>query len=333
MKGRSDVEASVKIQARQNASPNSNPQVKPTKTSMSSPLSVKRRRVEDNTTRLAKPFRSPLRSSSSVSQTKDNNHNLIPTPYLPSTLAHSTFAYSSIPETPTKVERAPSTAKPKSTPVRKQHAFATSSKRTDPDEFAAQRAITKLELQIRSVKNEVDALKQANQVSSTDTDAELEILVQKWRIASQTAAEELFGTVKERVNRMGGVAAWRESEKNKYDRSNGIGEFKEEPEESDDADCEFDSQGEELPEDEQEYRKAQKKKVKQEMMDAADVEEPVAEDGGPGKERLVWQEPGGDDDVSGDVCVPQRLANAFAGFYDGYDASITQYRAGCHRLR
>ena len=64
----------------------------------------------------------------------------------------------------------------------------------------------------------------------------------------------------------------------------------------DDADCEFDSQGEELPEDEQEYRKKEKRRVRREAEEAADVDEPVVEDAtGPPP---VWQQGGGDDDVS-----------------------------------
>ena len=72
---------------------------------------------------------------------------------------------------------------------------------------------------------------------------------------------------------MGGVAAWREGEKRKYDRSNGLGDFAQESEQDDDADCEFDSQGEELPEAEQEHRKREKRRLKQEALDAADSRE------------------------------------------------------------
>lgn len=268
---------------------------------MSSPLSVKRRRLNESTARLSKPFVSPLRTTKSDQQplrpeNKDNERR-----YLPSTLAH-TVNCAQVPSDgkPSKdTDNVVSSTPARSAPTRKQHAYTSTSKRKDPAEFQAERAITALEMQIRAVKNDIDTLRQASKISTSNTDADLEALIQKWKAASQTAAEELFGTVKERVNRMGGVAAWRESEKKKYDRSHGLGEFAEEPEEDDDADCEFDSQGEELPEEEQEWRKKEKKRVRQEMMDAADVEEPAGEeaDGG-GKEKPVWQEPGGEDDVS-----------------------------------
>jgi len=296
------VAASEKVEdasSRVSQTVHSTPCHQPTMNNMSSPLSVKRRKLNENTTKLARPFVSPLRKSKPAPEAEaENAPPATTTPYRPSILAHSIILTTSPPDTAKRTSEASKVSPAKSTPVRKQQAFTTSSKRTDPAELAAQRAITKLELQIRNVKNELDALKQASQITSTTTDAELEVLAQKWKAASQTAAEELFGSVKERVNRMGGVAAWRETEKKKYDRSHGLGEFKEEPEEDDDADCEFDSQGEELPEAEQEYRRAQKQKAKKEMMEAADIEEPVREEAENGKEKLVWQEPGGDDDVS-----------------------------------
>jgi Swi5-dependent recombination DNA repair protein 1 len=158
-----------------------------------------------------------------------------------------------------------------------------------------QKEITLLELQIKAVRNDIDALNQAAKYTSDSTDNDLEELAVKWKLASQAAAEEIFGSVKERVNRMGGVEAWRDSEKQKYERSNGIGEFAE-PEVEDDADCEFDSQGEELPEDEQEYRKKEKRRLRYEAIEAADVDERVVEDQtGP---KQVWQQTGSDDDVS-----------------------------------
>lgn len=266
---------------------------------MSSPLSVKRRKLNESTARLSKPFVSPLRAQNNepqppVSENKENE-----TKYLPSTLAHTVKAIPAANAMTFKSTNRLSYSTPaKSTPIRKQHAYTSSTKRKDQAELQAERAITSLEMELRKVRNDIETLDQAAKLRSTTTDHDLEKLTQKWKEASQSAAEELFGTVKERVNRMGGVAAWRESEKRKYDRSNGLGEFAQEVEESDDADCEFDSQGEELPEEEQEYRKALKRQARREMRDAADVEEVGPEDEGERREKAVWQEPGGEDDVS-----------------------------------
>ncbi|KAK4626219.1 uncharacterized protein CLAFUR5_12081 [Fulvia fulva] len=269
---------------------------------MSSPLPTKRRKLNDANSKLHKPFISPMRTPKAERvplQEDPNKANTTTRPYLPSTLAHTIKQ----PNTTTGRLANPASTKPdmntpaKPTPARKQTPTLWSSKKKDPAEVAAQRAITSLELQIKKVQNDLDALKQAKQLSTTSTDAELEALSEKWRLTSQSVAEELFGEVKERVQRMGGVAAWREMEKRKHDRAHGMGDFaQEEQQEDDDADCEFDSQGEELPEEEQEYRKKMKRQAKKEMMDAADVPDEVEVDPNAQKSK-VWQEEGKDDDT------------------------------------
>jgi Swi5-dependent recombination DNA repair protein 1 len=264
----------------------------------SPPMTAKRRRLNNATNTLSKPFVSPLKTTDALkTPSKSRRSNVIATsnpPYVPSTLAHTISATN--PVAPPKPQSAgPSAITPvRSNPVRK-YAYSTPfAKRADPAEQAVQKEITSLELQIKAVRNDIDALNQAAKYTS-DTDNDLEELAVKWKLASQNAAEEIFGSVKERVNRMGGVEAWRDSEKQKYERSNGIGEFAE-PEVEDDADCEFDSQGEELPEDEQEYRKKEKRRLKHEAMEAADIDERVVEDEtGP---KQVWQQTGNGDDVS-----------------------------------
>ncbi|KAI6840193.1 hypothetical protein KC340_g14764 [Hortaea werneckii] len=270
---------------------------------MSSPLSVKRRKFNDANKTLKKPFVSPLRNAHAQRPPLKDDHKSGNAPYTPSTLAHTVRAADgnrSLKNNPTVSNPNPATPAPlaKSQSLHKRTGFTTSSRRTDPTELAAQKALTSLELQIRSLRTDIDALNQSNQISTSNTDAELEQLTEKWRLASQQASEELFGHVKERVCRMGGVAAWRESEKQKFERSHGVGAFAPEPEESDDADCEFDSQGEELPEKEQEFRKAEKRRMKQEALDAADLPSAMEQQmgGSEGGKKMVWQEEVKDDD-------------------------------------
>ncbi|KAI7323046.1 hypothetical protein KC315_g8619 [Hortaea werneckii] len=272
---------------------------------MSSPLSVKRRKFNDANKTLKKPFVSPLRNAHAQRPPlkEKEDHKPGNALYTPSTLAHTVRAADgngSPKATSTGSNPNPTTPAPltKSQSLHKRPGFTTSSRRTDPTELAAQKALTSLELQIRSLRTDIDALNQSNQISTSNTDAELEQLTEKWRLASQQASEELFGHVKERVCRMGGVAAWRESEKQKFERSQGMGAFAPEPEESDDADCEFDSQGEELPEKEQEFRKAEKRRVKQEALDAADLPSAMEQQmgGSEGGKKMVWQEEVKDDD-------------------------------------
>lgn len=270
---------------------------------MSSPLSFKRRRLNDATAKLKKPFVSPMRSKNPAqlpteSPLKDISSNINTTSpaYIPSTLAHTVHA-----EYPVAKHNPPAFKTPKIavTPLRKSHSATVSTqkkKKTDPEELAAQKAITALELQIRRVQNELDAFKQAEVLANSTTDADLEELKDKWRLASQSVAEELFGSVKERVCRMGGAAAWREMEKKKHERANGMGGFAEPEVVDNDADCEFDSEGEELPEAEQEYRKKMKRQAKQEAMEAMDEPDRPVE--GQGVKDKVWQEDGKEDDVS-----------------------------------
>ncbi|KXL46106.1 hypothetical protein M433DRAFT_165607 [Acidomyces richmondensis BFW] len=261
---------------------------------MSSPLQVKRRKLNDATQKLSRPFVSPLRSASSKQATPGREANPGNLEYKPSTLAHTVKTTC---PAPSKLPGLKKAAPPSSASVsgRRPPGFSRSNRCTDPSEVAAQKAITALEIQIKAVRNDIDTLKQAERILSSSSDAELEALADKWRLASQQAAEELFGVVKERVCRMGGVAAWRESERRKYERVNGLGEFASELDEDDDADCEFDSQGEELPQEEQEYRKAEKRRARQEAMEAMD-EPQLAEDGHNGNKLKAWQknEPGQD---------------------------------------
>ncbi|CZT22286.1 uncharacterized protein RCC_08155 [Ramularia collo-cygni] len=267
----------------------------------SSPLGVKRRRVEDATRRLTKPFVSPMRTNKPTAAPLPPATTSQPFVYTPSSLAHTVqVAYP--PPKPTISSPRPLSRKyTTTTPVRRPATSLTSSRKklASPEEVAAQKAIAIIEAQIRRTKNDLDTLKQAQHITSTSTDADLEQLADKWRLASQAIAEDLFGAVKERVCRMGGVAAWREMEKKKHDRMHGIGEFAREEEviQPDDADCEFDDEGEELPEDEQEYRKKMKRQAEREMAEAAEGIEDIQTEPGDatGKEKL-WEEPGNDDD-------------------------------------
>ncbi|MCJ1251317.1 hypothetical protein MMC30_008549 [Trapelia coarctata] len=75
-----------------------------------------------------------------------------------------------------------------------------------------QRQHTTLLSQLSALCSTLDTHTQALKIESSSKDAELSRLVEVWRSASQAAAEELYGGVRDRVNRMGGVGAWRERE-------------------------------------------------------------------------------------------------------------------------
>ncbi|KAJ5945182.1 hypothetical protein N7516_005350 [Penicillium verrucosum] len=143
--------------------------------------SSKRRRT-DAATALSKPFKSPLRRTAPT--------NTDDTPSKP--VASRTTEDTEVTATPTiPVEANSISNSPDST--------------TTPH---------------REIKSKVDALIEeleiATQALNLETNPkyiEIPTLVTKWRLASQDAADEVFAGAKERVNRMGGMAAWKEQSK------------------------------------------------------------------------------------------------------------------------
>lgn len=76
----------------------------------------------------------------------------------------------------------------------------------------AKRTQSSLITQVSQTRQDIDALKQAISLASSTKDEELSELIDKWTAAARLAAEEVFGTCKDKVNKMGGVGAWRERE-------------------------------------------------------------------------------------------------------------------------
>jgi hypothetical protein len=64
------------------------------------------------------------------------------------------------------------------------------------------------------LRQDLDTVEQALKIEQTGQDTELEALIVKWKTASKEAAEELFAGARDRVNRMGGVRAWKERIRN-----------------------------------------------------------------------------------------------------------------------
>jgi hypothetical protein len=69
------------------------------------------------------------------------------------------------------------------------------------------------------LRNEIQILAQAHALATSAKDEDLQVLIDRWRTASRAAAEELFGSTRDRVNRMGGVGAWKEREKEARERT------------------------------------------------------------------------------------------------------------------
>jgi SEL1 protein len=84
---------------------------------------------------------------------------------------------------------------------------------SDPEITSLRRKRLTLQSQLTSLRTELDTALQALRIESSSRDDELRALKAKWRGISQKAAEDLFETAKDKIERMGGVAAWRESER------------------------------------------------------------------------------------------------------------------------
>lgn len=69
------------------------------------------------------------------------------------------------------------------------------------------------------LRNEIQILTQADALATSTKDDDLQALIDRWRTASRAAAEDLFGSTRDRVNRMGGVGAWKEREKEAKERT------------------------------------------------------------------------------------------------------------------
>lgn len=68
------------------------------------------------------------------------------------------------------------------------------------------------------LRNEMQILSQAHTLATSTKDDDLVVLIDKWRTVSRAVAEELFATTRDKVNRMGGIGAWKAREKEGKER-------------------------------------------------------------------------------------------------------------------
>ncbi|KAJ5834024.1 hypothetical protein N7447_000050 [Penicillium robsamsonii] len=176
--------------------------------------SSKRRRISPATA-LSKPFKSPLRRPGPTNTDDTPSKSVAPrTPDDAKVSATVTI--------PVESDSMLNTPSPTTTPVlpkrkRTLHLLSPlpsqSFQTSDPE-------ILELQKQHREVQSKVDALiaklELATQARNLETNTkymEIPNLITKWRLASQDAADEVFVGAKERVDRMGGMAAWKEQSK------------------------------------------------------------------------------------------------------------------------
>ena len=196
-------------------------------------LGNKRKRLDQTASSLNKPFRSPLRvdgnrSSSTFEQqtpssraiASSNLPALDPSDHIAAALPTSSpvHATNPVPSTPSSQSSpAKSTSPPCGTESGLPHLTlskpftsrgANSSK--SPEYLALQSQHTRLLTELSQVKKTLDLTEQALKIESSNQDPELEAEITKWRGVAREAAEELFSVSKDKVNRMGGLAAWKE---------------------------------------------------------------------------------------------------------------------------
>ncbi|KAF2758555.1 hypothetical protein EJ05DRAFT_355579 [Pseudovirgaria hyperparasitica] len=196
---------------------------------MSTPL-PKRRRL-NGPSALHKPFKSPFRTAlatcSNPPDTPPSSDNIEPKsdqPDEPSTTTSEPRAQPTV-STPFRNPYQPSTpsttkSRPHPPPFRTPQSIARpnapqQSLRPQPQtSHVSTPTSTSLSLRTSHLRTQIHTLNQAIQLlSNPDSDTHLLDLTSKWRSASRLAAEELFASSRERVQRMGGVSAWKDKER------------------------------------------------------------------------------------------------------------------------
>ncbi len=167
---------------------------------------AKRRRLNNASSGLSKPFKSPLKAAvrsgedggGAVDASKDQQLENNPAAITDSrTHLHR-------PSTTTLASKPGPNPSSPDHPLKKESQFLT-----------LQKQHSALLLQLTQLRQCFDTAQQALKIASSATDSELATLISKWKLASREAAEEVFRGAKDRVNRMGGVGAWRERSRKK----------------------------------------------------------------------------------------------------------------------
>lgn len=171
---------------------------------------AKRRRMESSASTLSKPFKSPLRVGvKTETQRNDCNEQIgLSTDSRPKTVDSGVVLHS----------HAPSEQANTSSPLRRLPTLLSSSPPAaakDPEYLSLQKQHSRLLRELTKARQSLDTAQQALKIRASKQDSELEELIAKWKRVSREAAEEIFRDAKDRVNRMGGVAIWRERTRQK----------------------------------------------------------------------------------------------------------------------
>ncbi|EEA26358.1 DNA repair protein Dds20/Mei5, putative [Talaromyces marneffei ATCC 18224] len=174
---------------------------------MSQPPSqqAKRRRLNNAASALSRPFKSPLpRSAQQKESANSDAAAAIQTGLISQ---QESPAHRHEPAIPNTSSSPSPNIKTSSQPRHPTHSLES------PEIPALRRKRLALQSKLTSLRSELDTAQQALRIESSARDDELRALKLKWRGISQKAADELFETAKDKVERLGGVAVWMERER------------------------------------------------------------------------------------------------------------------------
>ena len=174
----------------------------------------KRRRLDQATTALSKPFKSPLRRPTPA--VKDE----VVSPKIEGMTTSSSLIKTTTPDeqdNSTTLPTSSTTNAPPTPPPTRKRTFpgqrltpARKPVPSDPEIMDLQKRQRELQSRLSNLRSDLDTVQQALRIESSSSDEELEALIMKWKKVSQDAAEEVFSGAQERISRMGGIKAWRE---------------------------------------------------------------------------------------------------------------------------
>ena len=182
---------------------------------MSSPSypRAKRRRLDIANSALNRPFRSPLKNQSRsceeavihtsppARETGSSENTTTQLSATSSTADNGSGIY-----TPRPAQR----NKGRISPVKK---FSPSKLPESPEYYALHTHYTSLLAPLSSLKSQLDTATHALRIEAKAQDQELKDLISKWKLASREAATLVFEAAREKVEKMGGIRAWRERER------------------------------------------------------------------------------------------------------------------------
>ncbi|KAK5451934.1 hypothetical protein LTS15_007657 [Exophiala xenobiotica] len=155
---------------------------------------AKRRRLDQSTASLTKPFRSPLRKDS-------NNPSHKPDITSPDTKLHQDTELS--PLVTTSNDPAGTTKKPHGS------ASTGSAGSTNAEHRDLHKEQVALTLYLKKLCQSLDVAQQALQIETSNQIVQLQVLISKWKAVARDVAEQVFDDAKERIDHMGGFRAWR----------------------------------------------------------------------------------------------------------------------------